>query len=163
MPLTIHMLIHFTLAVLSGYLIGRFFNKEKIGLIFGVLGGFLIDLDHVLEYFLVFGLNFNLQYFLESRQFLVSDQVRLYLHAWEYLPILLIIAYIFRKKKNIKVALITLAFAGTVHLISDVFINNYYFKYYSLYYRASLNYAASDLLPSDIYDLNREYKIELGL
>ncbi|HZJ41518.1 MAG TPA: hypothetical protein VFD51_00665 [Patescibacteria group bacterium] len=163
MPLAIHLLIHFTLAVLSGYLIGRFFDKEKIGLIFGVLGGFLIDLDHVLEYFLVFGLNFNLQHFIESRQFLVSDQIRLYFHAWEYLPILLVIAYIFRKKRNIKIALITLAFAGTIHLISDVFINNYYFKYYSIYYRASLKYADSDLLPSGIYDINQEYKIELGL
>ena len=163
MPLAIHLSIHFTLAVLSGYLIGRFFNREKIGLIFGILGGFLIDLDHVLEYFLIYGLHFNLQYFFESRQFLISDQIRLYFHAWEYLPILLILAYIFKKKKNIKVALITLAFAGTIHLISDVFINNYYFKYYSIYYRYSLNYSAKDLLPSAIYDLNREQKLELGL
>ena len=63
MPLALHLGIHFALAVLSGYLLGSYFNNKKLGVIFGILGGFLIDLDHVLEYFLVFGPSFNLQYF----------------------------------------------------------------------------------------------------
>lgn len=163
MPLAIHLLIHFIVAVLSGYVIGRAFNRVKLGIIFGILGGFLIDLDHVLEYFMVYGLTFNLQYFFESRQFLVSEKIRLYFHAWEYLPILLILAYIFKKKETIKIALITLAFAGILHLISDVIINNYYFKYYSLYYRAERNYESSEILPPYLYKLNLEYREELGI
>lgn len=163
MPLYIHLLIHFIVAVLSGFLVGKAFNKVKLGIIFGILGGFLIDLDHVLEYFLVYGPTFNLQYFFESRQYLVSEKIRLYFHAWEYLPLLLILACIFRSKKNIKVALITLAFAGTIHLISDVFINNYYFKYYSLYYRSSKGYESKKILPPYYYQLNQEYKKELGI
>jgi hypothetical protein len=163
MPLVFHLLIHFTLAILTGYLIGRYFNNIKLGLIFGILGGFLIDVDHVLEYFLVFGPTFNLQYFFEGRHFLLSDKIRLYFHAWEYFPILFILAWFFRKRKNIKIALITLALAGAVHLVSDIFINNFYFKYYSFYYRFRQDFSASCLLPSDIYQLNLDYKKELGI
>jgi hypothetical protein len=163
MSLFLHLLIHFILAVLSGYLIGRFFNREKLGIIFGILGGFLIDLDHVLEYFMVFGARFNIVYFLESRQFLISDKIRLIFHAWEYLPLLLFIAFLFRKKEGVKVALVTLAIAGSIHLVSDVFINNYYFRYYSIVYRYQQDFEAKKLLSSQTYQLNLDYKKELGL
>lgn len=163
MPLGIHLGIHFIMAVLSGYLIGSYFNNKRLGIIFGILGGFLIDLDHVLEYFLVFGPSFNLQYFFESRQFLTSDMVRLYFHAWEYLPLLLILAAIFRKYEKVKIALITLAFAGTIHLVSDVLINDSYFKYYSIYYRASYNFSAKDLIPEEQYEQNMILKDKLGI
>ena len=163
MPLAIHLGIHFALAVLSGYLLGAYFNNKKLGVIFGILGGFLIDLDHVLEYFLVFGPSFNLQYFFESRQFLASDMVRIYFHAWEYLPLLLIFAFVFRKKDKIKIALITLALAGSIHLVSDVLINDSYFKYYSLSYRASHNFSAKDLIPEEQYEQNMILKDKLGI
>ena len=163
MPLAIHLGVHFALAVLTGYLLGSFFNNKKLGVIFGILGGFLIDLDHVLEYFIVFGANFNLKYFFESRQFLSSDMIRIYFHAWEYLPLLLILAFIFRKKEKLKIALVTLALAGAVHLVSDVLINDSYFKYYSIYYRASHNFSAKELVPILQYEKNMLLKEELGI
>lgn len=163
MPLYIHLSIHFIVALLSGYLIGSFFKKRKIGIIFGILGGFLIDLDHVIEYFLVFGIRFNLLYFFESRQFLISDKIRLVFHAWEYVPVLLLLAYFLRKWKNVKVALITLAFAGAIHLVSDIFINGYYFRYYSIIYRYRQEFLAPNLLSSSAYQANLNYKEELGI
>ncbi len=163
MPLYIHLLIHFLLAAGVGYLVGKRFKHIWLGIIFGIIGGFLIDLDHVLEYFLVYGLSFNLQYFIESRQFLSSDKIRIYFHAWEYFPILLLIAWLVRKKEIVKIILITLAFAGTVHLVTDVFINHYKFKYYSITYRYLNHFSAPDLLNSADYQLNQDYRDKLGI
>lgn len=163
MSLALHLGVHFALAVLTGYLLGSYFNNKKLGVIFGILGGFLIDLDHVLEYFLVYGASFNLEWFFQSRQFLASDMVRLYFHAWEYLPVLLILAFIFRKKEKVKIALVVLALSGAVHLVSDVLINDSYFKYYSLYYRASHNFSASELVPAYQYEQNARLMEDLGM
>lgn len=163
MPLYIHLTIHFVIALLAGYLIGSFFKEKRRGIIFGILGGFFIDLDHVLEYFFVFGPHFNLLYFFESRQFLISEKIILVFHAWEYVPLFLLLAYLLRKWKNVKVAFITLAFAGSLHLVSDIFINGYYFRYYSLIYRYQQEFLAPNLLPSAIYQKNLDYKEELGI
>ena len=163
MSLYIHLSIHFLLAVLVGYLCGRIFKQVRLGIIVGILGGFLIDLDHVLEYFLFFGPTFNFQYFIESRQFLLSEKIRLYFHAWEYVPILLLLAWFFRSQQKLKLIFITLAFSGMIHLVSDIFINNYYFRYYSITYRYQRDFSASKLLSPEQYQLNLDYKKELGI
>lgn len=163
MPLYIHLAIHFLLAVLVGYLCGRVFKQVRLGIIVGIIGGFLIDLDHVLEYFLIFGTTFNLEYFLESRQFLISEKIRLYFHAWEYVPIFLLLVWFFRAKQKLQLIFVTLAFSSSVHLISDVLINNYYFRYYSIVYRYERDFSSSQLLSEEQYQRNLEYKKELGI
>ncbi|MFA6514349.1 MAG: hypothetical protein WCT50_03640 [Patescibacteria group bacterium] len=163
MPLYIHLIIHFILAVLVGFYFGRRFKHVWLGIIMGITGGFLIDMDHVLEYFLVYGFQFNAQYFIESRQFLTTDKIRIFFHAWEYFPILLFLGWIFREKKVLKIIFLTLAFAGAVHLVTDVFINHYQFKYYSIYYRYSHSFSAPRLLSPTDYQINQEYKMRLGI
>ncbi len=163
MPLTIHLLIHLSLAILTGYLAGKYFKRLELGILCGFIGGFLIDFDHVLEYFLVYGFSFDLMYFLQGRQFLISDQVRIWFHAWEYLPMLLLLAFIFRKKQTIKVVLITLALAGSVHLLSDSVINRQSLQFYSLINRASVDFSAKDLMRPEEYELNQKWKREMGL
>lgn len=163
MSLAAHVCIHFLIALLTGYICGRIFKDIYVGILAGLIGGFFIDLDHVLEYFLVFGANFNLQYFLESRQFLVSDKIRLFFHAWEYFPLFLLLAWIFSKYKKLKIFLFILALAGFVHLISDVFINNYHPRHYSLIYRYQKDFSAEKILSEDNYQLNLDYKKRLGI
>jgi len=163
MPLSLHLLIHFSLAVLSGYFVGHWYKNVKLGVVLGIIGGFLIDLDHVFEYFLFYGLNFNLTYFLEGREFLLSDKIHLFLHAWEYIVLFSFLIIIFRKRKLIKFILITLLFAGTVHLITDCFINNYPPKNYSLIYRAKQNFLMPKILSSEQYQNNIEERKKLGI
>lgn len=164
-PLPVHLLIHFSLAVLAGYLVGRYFNKIWLGVIAGVLGGFLIDLDHILEYFLVFGLHFNFTYFITGREFLVSDQMHVWFHAWEYAPLLLLAAWLFWRNKKIAVAAFLggLALGGLVHLTTDSLINLFPPQNYSLIYRWQQNFSAEKLLSPEQYQKNLEEKIELGL
>lgn len=162
MPLPIHLLIHLTLALLTGYIAGRHFNNIKLGLLCGFLGGFLIDLDHVLEYFLVYGFHFNLIYFFQGRQFLLSDQIHLWFHAWEYVVLFLFLAWIFKKRKIVETVLVTLALAISVHLLSDSLINQCPPKFYSLMYRAENSFSAAKLMRPEDYQKNLEWKKELG-
>jgi len=154
LPLALHILIHFILAVLAGWLIGRHFNKIKLGIIAGIFGGFLIDLDHVLEYLFTFGPHFNFISFFAGQEFLASNRILLIFHAWEYIPALLIIALIFRRRKNIYIFLLALTLGGTIHLAADCLINNYLPRNYSLIYRASLGFSASRLLTPEQYEEN---------
>ena len=163
LPLPLHLFIHFFLAIATGYLLGRHFKKVWLGIIFGFLGGFLIDLDHVLEYFFVFGLRFNLVYFLQGREFLTGEKVHLIFHVWEYLPLLVLIAIIFRKRKIFQAAILTLAVAASVHLLTDCLINSYPVKFYSIVYRAENGYSAQKLFSPEQYIEMEESKIKLGL
>lgn len=163
MPLSIHLSIHFLAAVLVGYLAGCYFKKKSIALVAAVMGGFFIDLDHVLEYFFYYGLNFNLNYFLAGREFLLSNKIHLLFHAWEYIPVLLLASYLLRKRKNIAIFILTLCVAGSLHLISDVFINKYPFKFYSIGYRASRNFLSVNLLSPEQYQKDLESKEYLGI
>jgi riboflavin transporter FmnP len=163
MPLPLHLAIHFFLAVLSGYLVGRRFNKIEIGIIAGILGGFFIDFDHILEYFLFFGPHFNLVYFLQGREFLLTDKIYIWFHAWEYIPILLFVAWLWRSKKTVATFILALTLAGAVHLVTDSFINEYQFRNYSLIYRQRIGFSASRLLNPAQYEKYRESRRELGL
>ncbi|MBN2854474.1 hypothetical protein JXK06_03010 [Patescibacteria group bacterium] len=163
LSLPLHLSIHFFMAVFSGLAFGLIFKKVWLGLIAGILGGFLIDLDHVLEYFFVFGLKFNLVDFFNGLQFLTSDKIWLIFHAHEYFPLLILLAYFLRKKEALSFFLITLAFAGFVHLISDSYINNFPPKNYSIIYRASKNFSAPELLRPEQWERNLKAKAELGM
>lgn len=162
-PLPLHLFIHLFLSVLAGYLVGRFFNFRRLGIIAGILGGVLIDLDHVLDYFSVFGLRFNLGYFLEGRQFLVSDQIHTWFHAWEYIPVFLLIAWLFRRRRAVLAFILALTLGFFVHLVADSFINHYPFRNYSLLYRYQLNFSAPRLLDSEQYQKYLKDRQELGL
>lgn len=162
-PLYLHLMIHFSLAVLVGFLIGQLCHWRWGGLVGGILGGFLIDLDHVLEYFLVLGWRFNFNDFIDGRQFLISDRVHLYFHAWEYIPLLLLTVYILRKKRALIIILLALTFSGFVHLISDCFINNYPLRNYSIIYRWRSQFAVEHILNADQYSNYKITKEELGL
>ena len=163
LPLALHISIHFLMAILSGLIFGLVFKRVWLGLIAGIIGGFFIDLDHILEYFFVFGLKFDLVDFLNGLQFLISDKIWLIFHAYEYFPLLILLAYFLRKKEVLSFFLITLAFAGFVHLISDSYINNFPPKNYSIIYRASKNFSAPELLRPEQWERNLKTKKWLGL
>lgn len=163
MPLSIHLAIHFLVAILVGLIVGHYSKKMPLAIIAALIGGFFIDLDHVLEYFFYYGLHFNLSYFLEGRQFLLSNKIYLIFHAWEYAPILFLIAWFLRKKRSLAIFIFALGLAGSVHLISDVLINQYPPKFYSLSYRALQVFSTSNLISQEEYQKNIELKNKLGI
>lgn len=165
LPLPLHLSIHFLLAVLAGYFVGRHFKKISLGVTAGVLGGFFIDLDHILEYLLVFGTHFNLLYFFQGRQFLTSDKIHIFFHAWEYIPVIALAGWLFWKKKKIAAAtfLLALATGVTVHLITDCIVNKYPPRNYSIIYRWHNDFSAKKLLSPEQYQKDEEHKFWLGI
>lgn len=163
LPLPLHLSIHFFLALLVGYLVGRYFHKPWAGLIGGLLGGFFIDLDHVLEYFLVFGPHFNLSDFFNGRQFLVSGQIHTWFHAWEYVPILAFIAWAVRRRPVFVAFFLALTIGVFVHLVSDCLINHYPPRNYSLIYRYEVNFAVDKLLNPEQYQKYLENRQAIGM
>lgn len=163
MPLSVHLFLHFSVAVLLGYVAGRYFGYPGLCLVAAILGGFLIDFDHILEYFLVFGPHFNVTYFLQGRQFLISGKTYLWFHAWEWLPILALLAWSLKREPALQVFVITLTLAMAVHIFSDCLINHYPPKFYSFSYRASQNFSAAKLLSPAEYQKDLRDKADLGL
>ena len=69
--------------MLVGFLIWKYLFKNINVFLIAFLGGVLIDLDHLFDYFLAFGAKFNLTYFAKGYQFLKSDKIYIPFHSWE--------------------------------------------------------------------------------
>ena len=135
MNIYLHLSIHLILSFVPGIIAWRIWGKKWPAIIAGVIGGALIDLDHFIEYFLVFGWHFNYQYFMKGYQFLGSEYAYVIFHAWEYVAILLFLVLLF-KNKTLKTILFALALGFFVHLMADSIINDLSFATYSIIYRA---------------------------
>lgn len=135
MNLFLHLSIHVFFALLAGFIAFRIWRKPVVSFAGGILGGVFIDLDHLIDYFLAFGFNFKLDYFINGYQFLKSDKVYVLFHGWEYVIILMVIAVALRSLK-LKSLVFALAFGAFFHLSADVIINNASVKFYSIIFRA---------------------------
>ncbi|MFZ4648251.1 MAG: hypothetical protein ACOYMB_01295 [Patescibacteria group bacterium] len=156
MPLWLHLSIHFLLAVLVGWIFWRASKFRCLSFIAAIMGGFLIDVDHIIEYIIVFH-RFSFYGFINGWQFLWSGKSYLIFHAWEFLPILLLLAYLLRRRQKIAIFLAVLAAAGAVHLATDCLINRYPLEFYSLDHRLLHRFSAQELIPAQNMELNQWY------
>ncbi|OGK26061.1 hypothetical protein A2954_02855 [Candidatus Roizmanbacteria bacterium RIFCSPLOWO2_01_FULL_37_12] len=152
MTLFLHESVHILISLIIGYLVWCIYKKPFPSFFAAFLGGVLIDLDHLVDYFFVYGFNFNLVNFLKGYHFDISNKLYVPFHAWEYVVILNILYIYFEKKwkqKKVAVFKIILAFVLALnlgiysHLIIDTFSNGVESFGYSLIYRA-LNKFRSD-------------------
>ena len=127
--------MHLIVSLLIGFVFWKKYkNPWAIGI--ALLGGFFVDVDHLIDYFLVFGFHFDLMSFLGGDQFLKSDKLYLLFHGWEYV-ILILLFLVFVKNKIFKIIMLIFAVSLFFHLIIDSFSNDgMTIKSYSLIYRA---------------------------
>ena len=92
---------------------------------------YLIDLDHWIDDFAYHGLNLNIDLFFKGEYFARTNRAFVLFHVWEWLLMLILLAYQSKKWKSIKVGLI-LGIAP--HLILDS-INVGNILFYSIVYR----------------------------
>jgi len=145
MGLLLHELIHLTSSLLAAFFVCRLFNKCKlyIAIISSIIAGFLIDFDHLVDYFFAFGIHFNLNYFLKGYQFLKSDRMYIPFHSWELVILLLILFLVLSNFKNrvvLKTILLSFCVALFFHLIADVWVNKIPTTSYFLIYRIKNNF-----------------------
>lgn len=161
MSLTLHLFIHLFFSLLAGFIVWLFFRRNLSWALGGaILGGFLVDFDHFLDYYLAFGWNFNFYWFAKGYEFLKLDQIHLFFHGWEYVIIILIIG-LYLKKPKIKIFLFAVALGLFFHLSGDVVMNEgLMLKSYSLIYKIQSGFQVEKLVTPEHY-LNHQARKKL--
>lgn len=93
---------------------------------------YFIDLDHLVDYFILKGFVFNLYEFGTGTYFYLTDKTYEPFHAWEWIAILGIIGY----KKGWKSVFTAISLGLLAHLILDS-LSVGSFLFYSILYRIS--------------------------
>jgi len=154
MDLLLHEIVHLVISLLAGALVWKKYKLALPAFTAALLGGFLIDADHLFDYFLVFGLNFELVKFFSNVQFGISNKVYVPFHGWEYvllLSLLYLNLEVKFKKKKLYLAKFLLSFILALnlgmysHLIIDTLTNSVVLPGYSIIYRAVNNFAADKI------------------
>ena len=138
MSLLLSELGHLLITLLIGLMLYR---KFKTFIVFPAvfLTGFLLDVDHLVDYFLFYGLHFNLGRFLLERHFIDAGTVIVPLHGWEYIPLLVILGV----KTHHKAFFYALAFGLLGHITWDLTHNQAHFLSYSILYRTLNHFSLS--------------------
>jgi hypothetical protein len=159
LSLPLHLSIHLFFSLLAGLIVWLFFRRNLFLALFGgILGGFLVDFDHFIDYFLAFGWHFNFYWFSKGFEFLKSDRIYLFFHAWEYVIILIIAVIILKKRfSKTRLFLFSIALGLLFHLTGDVIMNEgMKLQSYSLIYRIKNNFKTEQLVTPGHYQYNIE-------
>lgn len=103
----------------------------------------LIDLDHLIDYFIFFKSKFNLHDFLNST-YLKSGRVYIFLHSWEIIFLIFSFALLVKSE-----AWLIIALSFSVHLLVDNFQRQNIFCYL-LIYRIAKRFEVKILLPEAV-------------
>ncbi|MBP9697583.1 MAG: hypothetical protein KBD65_00075 [Candidatus Moranbacteria bacterium] len=141
MSLVLHLSLHVLTALIAGYIIWRFWHFPTSSFFAAFVGAVLIDLDHLIDYFLAFGFHFSLPSFLQGEQFAQSDKIYVLFHGWEYVILLLGIAWFVESSGKLKTIILALALGIFFHILVDVNVNSgMTFRSYSVVYRSLQHY-----------------------
>jgi hypothetical protein len=161
LSLPIHLFIHFSLSLLAGIIVWRVWKKPFLVILAALCGGFLVDFDHFIDYFLAFGGNFNLYYFEKGFSFLKSGKMYTFFHGWEYVIILLLIA-VFLNNKTAKIFFLALSLGLFFHLCADVIVDKMPIASYSIIHKAHNNFDIEKLVTPEHWEKDQERKKTLG-
>lgn len=161
MSLFLHLSIHLFFAVLAGYIVWRIWKCPKISFAAGIIGGFLIDTDHLIDYVLAFGTDFRLYYFLSGYQFLKSEKIYIIFHGWEYVLLFSIVALLI-KRPILKSLFLALALGMFFHLDADVVIDHIPPQTYSVLYRVKHHFDVQALVYPEDYARHVEVRKQTG-
>lgn len=150
LPLSLHLFIHIFLSLIVGWVVWRIWKKKFLAFFFAVCGGFLVDMDHFIDYYLAFGLHWNWFYFKNGYEFLKAGKIYVLFHAWEYVIILLFLVYLTRSK-YLKTIFLGLALGLFIHLWTDVIVDQMPIRSYFLSYRLKNNFDNKNIISAENY------------
>lgn len=128
--LLLHEVLHGLVALPFAYLLWKKTGSKKLVVLLFVVT-YLVDLDHLVDYFSFYGFSFNLSDFLASKHFEITQRAYVPFHAWEWIVLLGIMA----KSRGWKSYLTALVLGLLAHFIYDA-ITQRSFLFYSIAYRA---------------------------
>jgi hypothetical protein len=126
--------MHGVFALPFVYLIWRKTKSRKLALV-TFLTAYLIDIDHLVDYFAFYGFRFNLLEFLGGVHFKYTRKAFVPFHAWEWVLLLGILA----KKRGWKSYVCAVVFGLIPHLIYDSISQSSIF-FYSIILRSFNNF-----------------------
>jgi hypothetical protein len=98
--------------------------------------GFLIDVDHLFDYFAYFGVNFSLVNFAKVNSYTVpAGKVYVLLHGWEYVILFSLLGWLFENKLDVPGLAMIIMVSYLVHLVKDNFSSTHQPLAYSIIYR----------------------------
>lgn len=131
-----HEILHFLVAsIISLFIFNKFKSTKLVIVVF--LVSFLVDVDHLTEGIMIYGLNFREILFpFRGGFFREAGYMTIFFHSWEFLPIILFVS----KKINRFSYGITIVVAMAGHLLTDQVVYTSFYGMslfqYSLIYRA---------------------------
>ncbi len=152
MDLASHLLLHVFTALIAGYVIWRFWRRPLLSFGAAFFGAVLIDLDHLIDYSIAFGPHFDVFSFIHGEQFAKNDKIYVLFHGWEYVILLLAVAWLIKERTRLKVACVALSLGAFFHLMIDVNINQgMTVRGYSVAYRALQGYEMKKIVTPEQY------------
>ncbi len=130
--------IHFSLSLLVGIIVGYLFdNYWAIPL--ALLGGFFIDGDHLIDYFIHKKFReLNTREFFKGEFFDDAGKVYVFLHGFEYVAILVVCGLIW---PQIAWVFYSFALANFLHLLYDTLYNGAVWPTYFIVFRMYHNFS----------------------
>jgi len=123
-------LLHLLLSIIIASIIYVFIYQSYLVFVFSIIWGFLIDLDHIIDFWLKYPFSFNLKDFFTGKQFKESWKAYILFHSWEYVIVWIII--FFWLKDDIKYLVLSLICSLFMHIILDIITNKSNFTWYSI-------------------------------
>jgi hypothetical protein len=152
-----HLSIHLFFSLVAGLVSWYIWKKKLVSFMSALLGGFFVDFDHFLDYFLAFGWHFRPDYFIKGYQFLRSDKLYIIFHGWEYVGILMVLVFL-AKNKTVKTVFFGLALGLFFHLCVDVLVDRLPVASYLVTYRAKNNFDLQKLVYPEHWQEHLEQK-----
>jgi len=123
-----------------------FFKSWQLAFL-AFFSGILIDLDHLVDYFLVYKTNLEAKKFLAGHQFLESKKAYVFLHGWEWIIIILLVGFL----TGFMRPAIAMALGILGHLIVDQTLG---FKHEPLFYFLTYRF----IKKFDFEDLDKNFR-----
>jgi len=132
-----HLLGHFIIGLLVGLIVYKKTREVKY-LIIALLASFLIDLDHLFDFWMAYGFSLNAVEFFEIDFFNINQAVYVPLHSWELISLIIALGLLFKKYRW---ELLTIGLAMLFHVAWDVVSYRIMPIDYSLIYRFLNNFS----------------------
>lgn len=120
LSLFVHEVFHLIIGILLGLALFKITHKKKVFL-WVILASLLIDLDHLVDYFLAFGFTFNPFVIPAGEYFDLNKKALVLFHSWEVALILLILGLI--KSTRFQIIFLSVGAGMLGHLLVDQITN----------------------------------------
>ncbi len=161
MKLFVHILIHVLSSIVTGFIVYLFNGQLLISLMAAFIGGTLIDIDHLIDYYIVFGSSFKLKYFFQGYQYMKGERLFIVFHGFEHVFIFIFLS-VFIGGTFLKPLFQGIGAGMLVHLIFDSLLNDVPLSTYSLTQRIFKDFSLPKLVSKKHYQKHLKQKRKIS-